>query len=179
MEVGRLIDRIKGRNYDSNISPEELQYYQAQQGYVQPEDGYYEEQQPQYVQEPQYVQQQRRYYEEPEEDIEVKETPMTIMKDIKKDPSPKGTYPTVIGGMPVDLHILEDYVIRSSPYALKTILRYHHARDVEEMKGYGRSKMNINGKTIMLIILAVGMALLGIFVIMFLPNILKMFQGGI
>jgi len=175
--MGRLMDKIRGKPYERYEQPpvDNIPYYSPVPSETRPE--YYEEIPEEYLQrgipeqyyQPEYI----------EEDVDIKEAPMSIIKDIKNDPSPKGTYPTVIGGIPADLHVLEDYVIRSSPYALKTILRYHHARDVEEMKGYGRSRMNIDSKTIILILLAVGMAVLGIFVIMFLPNILRMFQGGI
>ena len=48
------------------------------------------------------------------------------------------------------------------------------------MKGYSRrSSFKMNGKTIILILLAVGMAVLGIIMMVFMPQIMEMFQGGI
>lgn len=107
--------------------------------------------------------------------------PMAILDEIKKAPSPKGTYPILVGGRPIDLHMLEDYVIRTSPYSLKTIMRYHNARTIEEIKGYakGFGGKGINGRTILLIMLAIGMAVIGIIVIIFMPQIMAFFQGGI
>lgn len=106
--------------------------------------------------------------------------PLSILDEIKARPSPKGTLPVMIGGRPIDLSVLEDYALRISPYSLKTILRYHNARTIEEIKGYGRGtavKMNMKG--ILLILLAVGMGVVGLFVMMYMPEIMAYFQGGV
>jgi hypothetical protein len=132
---------------------------------------------PQQVQDYQdYTKRQREVEEE-----RFQNNPMAILDEIKKAPSPKGTHPIIIGGRPIDLHMLEDYVIRTSPYSLKTIMRYHNARTIEEIKGYakGFGGKGINGRTILLIMLAIGMAVIGIMVIFFMPQIMEFFQGGI
>ena len=136
--------------------------------YPQEEDEYYEEYRPQ----PQQI----SYPPQPQE---VDNTPLAIAKEVQMNPSPKGVLPTVIGGVPVDLHILEEYLVKVSPYALKTIIRYHNARTIEEIKNYGKSSgFKINSKTIILIVLCIGMAILGILMITVLPDIMNMFAGG-
>lgn len=114
------------------------------------------------------------------EDVPSKDTsPLAVLDEIKRSPSPKGAYPTLIGGRPIDLHDLEDYLLKISPYALKTILRYHNARTIEEIKGYakglGGSKFNF--RFILLILLAVGMAVIGILVLLYMPQIMAFFKG--
>jgi len=139
---------------------------------MQPEDEFEE------YQELQRLQPIRKPQEEDDESVD--KSPLAIVKEIKENPSQKGTFKTFIGGVPVDLHILEDYLVRTSPFALKTVMRYHNARNMEEIKNYSRGpNIKMNSKTIILIIMCIGIALLGIFMIMFMPKILQMFQGGI
>ena len=105
--------------------------------------------------------------------------PLSILDMIKERPSDKGTFQMSIGGRPVDLHVLEDYITKISPFALRTILRYHNAKTIEEMKGYSRGRpMKMNMGTIMLIMLAIGMGVLGLIVMFYMPEIMNMFQGG-
>ena len=108
------------------------------------------------------------------------QNPLAILDEIKKRPTPKGAKTIMIGGRPIDLHALEDYVVRVSPYHLRTILRYHNARTIEEIKNYshrfGRTKMK--GGMIILILLAVGMGVLGIIMMLYMPDILAMFGAG-
>ena len=105
-------------------------------------------------------------------------SPLAVLEDIKHNPAPKGAFATIIGGRPVDLHILEDYLLKTSPYALKTVMRYHNARTIEELRRYGNRKgTGINMKTVMLILVAVGMAVLGIIAIFFLPQIMNSMKG--
>jgi len=160
-DMGRLKNRF--------IQDEEIPYYQP-----------VEEQYDDYVEEegvaPTEYHQQSSPPQAPQDN-----SPLAILDEIKKAPSPKGMFPMLIGGRPVDLHAIEDYVVRISPYNIKTILRYHNARTIEEIKGYGRfgGAMKMNGKTILIILLAIGMAIGGIFFIMFLPQIMQSFQAGI
>lgn len=136
-------------------------------------------------QEPQYYQPEP----EPEEESTLppkiqgslnKATPLSILDEIKNKRIPKGTAPVLIQGIPVDLHSLEDYIISISPYNIKTLMRYNNARILEEIKGYSKfGTGKINSKMLILIMLAAGMAVLGIIMIMFMPQIMAMFQGGI
>jgi len=115
-----------------------------------------------------------------DEDDTEDNSPLSIVKEIKENPSQKGTFSTIIGGIPVDLHVLEDYLVRTSPFALKTVMRYHNARNMEEIKNYSRGpNIKMNSKTLILIIMLIGVAMLGLFMIMFLPDILQMFSGGL
>jgi len=163
--MGRLLDKM-GMSQQKEEEDELPYFSSAEEEYEGYEDGGYK--QNPYPSIPPNYRQEEEY------------SPLSIIEEIKKDPTPKGECEIVISGVPVDVHALEDYVVRISPYALKTILRYHHARDVEEMKGYSRrSSFKMNGKTIILILLAVGMAMLGIIMMVFMPQIMEMFQGGI
>lgn len=100
-------------------------------------------------------------------------SPLAILDEVKHNPSPKGSYPTIIGGRPVDLHDLEDYLLKISPYSLKTIMRYHQARTIEELRRYSKGKgSTFNMKIIWIILMIIGMIGLGIFVILFLPQIM-------
>lgn len=153
--MSKLGDRFKQRK---ELEPDPEEYYQ--QDYP--------------MQEAQIM---RQYPEK--DDEEEDNSPLSIVKEIKENPSQKGTFPTVIGGTPVDLHILEDYLVRTSPYALKTVMRYHNARNMEEIKNYSRGpNLKVNSKMWIMIILLIGVVCLGVFMIMFMPKIMAMFQGG-
>lgn len=136
---------------------------------------------------PRFTNNERPYPEPPQEYDEDDDEydanlggPLSILDEIKKKPTPKGVFTQRIGGRPVDLHVLEDYITKISPFALKTLLRYHNAKTMEEIKSYSQGKsMNINAGTIILILAAVGMAVLGIVMLVFMPDIMNMFKGGI
>lgn len=118
------------------------------------------------------------YYDDEEEEDE-DQSPLSIVREVQKHPAPKGTHETIIGGVPVDLHILEDYLVKTSPFALKTVMRYHNARNMEEIKNYSSGgKVKFNSKMLIGILLAVGVAVLGIVMIFFMPQIMATFQGG-
>jgi hypothetical protein len=62
---------------------------------------------------------------------------------------------------------------------LKTILRYHNARTIEEIKNYAKlgGGGKLNTKFWLMILLFAGIAVLGILVLIFLPQIMEFFQG--
>jgi len=133
---------------------------------------------------PRFTNEERPYPEPQYDDEEEGESnvggPLSILDEIKRKPTPKGVFTQRIGGRPVDLHVLEDYITKISPFALKTLLRYHNAKTMEEIKSYSQgSKLNINGGTIILILAAVGMAILGLVMVFFMPDIMNMFKSGI
>jgi len=133
-----------------------------------------------YYQEEYPSQQTQIMRQRPNEEEERDNSPLSIVKEIKENPSQKGTFETLIGGIPVDLHILEDYLVRTSPYALKTVMRYHNARNMEEIKNYSRGpNLKVNSKMWVMVILLIGVVCLGVFMIMFMPQIMAMFQGGV
>jgi len=173
------MDRYRNRNAMQN--EEELPYYQPEQP-GQYEQYPYEEEY--YEQEPyqQYQPQQPQYHPSelsPSVEPPSNKSPLSILDEIKNAPTPKGAHKTIIGGVPVDLHALEDYIIRISPYNIKTLMRYHNARTLEEIKGYSKfGGFKMNTKSIILIIAAIAMALLGIFFIFFMPKIMAGLQGG-
>ena len=107
-------------------------------------------------------------------------TPLALLKEIKKLPSPKGTFPIVIGGRPVDLHAIEEYVVRTSPFAIKTLMRYDHAKNIEEIKNYAKGpNLKIKSGMLILIIITVFLLIGGIVMIFYLPDIMKMLSSGI
>ena len=179
--MGRLDKRIK--NYSEraqNIRQDDMENYEAvpqpEEYYEEPQEEYYEGQQ----EEPQqYIRQNVNPFREQQQYM-VEEGPLSIIEEIKRLPTPKGTYKTMISGVPVDLHALEEYIPKISPYGLKTLMRYHNARTIEEIRGYTRfgSGKKINMGTIIIIMVMVGMAVLGVCILLFMPSILEMFQGG-
>ena len=141
---------------------------------VIPDEQYFQDEQVQ-----QQVRQRRPIPKEDDEETRDDRSPLSIVKEIKENPSQKGTFATVIGGVPVDLHILEEYLVRTSPFALKTVMRYHNARNMEEIKNYSRGpNLKVNSKFWILIIVAVAIIFLGLFLILFFPKIMASFQGG-
>lgn len=129
--------------------------------------------------------QQAQPQPEPEEEIEdeyetYKDVPIKRAIDIQRKPTPKGYFPTIIAGVPVDLHALEEYIVKTSPFAIKTLLRYDNARNIEDIKNYstkstGRKKMD--SKFFLLLFLGIALAIGGIMVIFFMPEIIGMFKG--
>jgi hypothetical protein len=113
--------------------------------------------------------------------ISYKDVPIQRAISIKKDPTPKGYFETVIGGVPVDLHSLEEYIVSVSPFSIQTIMKYNEAEMIEDIKNYskGTGRKPFDMKTIFLILLVVGMGILGVIVMLYMPNIMAMFQSGI
>jgi len=125
---------------------------------------------------------QQRYLEESKlaQEDAIK-PPLAILDEIKEQPSPKGTLPVLVGGRPVDLHVLEDYIVKISPHALKTILRYHNARTIEEIKNYSRGPV-VKSKGMgfwILIIALIGIVVVGIMILMFAPELTSMMKNFI
>lgn len=155
--------------------------------------------QPQQYPQPQYIEEEQHYEPQPqqpypyppkprtpheaylrklaEEEHEKKdESPLSIYDEIKAKPIPKGHLPVMIGGRPLDLHALEDYVVKISPFSLKTVLRYHNARTIEEIKGYSKgTNIKLNAGMIIFIIFAIGLAIVGIIIVFYLPELMAMF----
>ena len=104
------------------MSPEEIAYYQQQEEILRQKA----------------LEGQRRLQEEEEEDDEIsyRDVPVQRAIEIKRKPTPKGYFETVIGGIPVDLHALEDYLVTTSPFAIKTLMRYNNAEMIEDIKNY-------------------------------------------
>jgi len=178
-EQQQLVDEIQ--RYQQQYQQQQEQYQQYQQ---QPPQEY----PPEYQQ--QYQQQSPTPYDAHLRKLAEQEalggsttmdadTPLSLLDEIKEKPAPKGALPVIIGGRPLDLHALEDYVVKISPFSLKTVLRYHNARTIEEIKGYGKGpNVKLKGGMIIFILFAVAMAILGIFIIMFMPDLMNSFSGG-
>lgn len=108
------------------------------------------------------------------------ETDTQTLDDISKDRTPKGLVTETIQGVPVDLHSLEGYILKISPRAIKNIMDSDATRIYQEaMNMRSTQGKKLSSKTWILILLCVGMAFLGIFLLMFLPDIIAMFSGGV
>ena len=171
--MGRLKKKLGLNKVD------EEKYYQSEGGDRNPQE--YDE--GQYYEDEPY---DEEYYEEEYDDrrLERKEidsrAPLAILDEIEDRPSYKGTFKTIVQGKPVDLHSLENYVLKISPYVMRTLLRYRTIRTMEEARNVaGRKPVKFDSKMLILLLLAVGMGILGIIVIVFLPDIMNMFKGGI
>ena len=106
-------------------------------------------------------------------------SPLAVLDEIRKNPAPKGAYATLIGGRPVDLHGLEEFLLKISPYTLKTILRYHQARTIEELRRYGKGQgFKFNSTFLIIIIVAIGLLILVIGIIFFMPNVGQALGGA-
>ncbi len=107
--------------------------------------------------------------------------PNIIATEIENKPAPKGTVWMNIGGRPIDLHELEDYLVwKTSPFVMKTLMRYHNAKTMEDIKNYSRGGGTvISSRFVIMLILCIGMAVIGIVMLLFMPQILGFFKGGI
>ena len=87
----------------------------------------------------------------------------------------------MIGGRSVDLHAFEDYLVwKVSPYQLRTLLRYHNVRTIEEVKNYSlRPSLKMKSGTLVLIVLAIIFLIGGLCIFMFMPELTEMFKGFI
>lgn len=192
IRIGRLAKRLGVEPTEEDLQKQEMQRrYQEQ---LLAEQQAYEEQLYQHYQQQQQQEQQQHYQHyrpqpyipEPEESQEesyeeqYKDVPIKKALDIKKSPTPKGYFPTVISGIPVDLHSLEEYIVKTSPFAIKTLLRYDNARNIEDIKNYSTKtagKKKADARFFLFLMLAIVLAVGGIAVIFFMPEILQMIQG--
>jgi len=93
--------------------------------------------------------------------------------DIENNPSPEGALRVSFSGRPLDLHMLEDYLVwKTSPLEIKTILRYGHAKAVEDFRGLFTAGQRAKGnpKMLIMIVLAIILMIGGIFFLMYGPN---------
>lgn len=93
--------------------------------------------------------------------------------DIENNPSPEGSLRVSFSGRPLDLHMLEDYLVwKTSPLEIKTILRYGHAKAVEDFRGLFTTGQRAKGnpKMLIMIVLAIILMIGGIFFLMYGPN---------
>jgi len=107
--------------------------------------------------------------------------PNLVASEIENKPAPKGMMWMNIGGRPIDLHELEDYLVwKTSPFVMKTLMRYHNAKTMEDIKNYSRGRTsNVNSRFFIMLLLCIGIAVLGFVMIFFMPQIMEFFKGGI
>ena len=104
-----------------------------------------------------------------------------LAAEIESCPSKEGALKKTFYGRPLDLHMLEDYLVwRTSPLAIKTILRYGHAKTLEDMRGYIGTVERAKGnpKTLMLIVLAAILLVGGIIFLLYGSQLMSMLGGG-
>lgn len=80
--------------------------------------------------------------------------PHTLYTDIIANPSPKGLLPITIMGRPIDVNMLENYVVfKISPRTVTTLMRYNDSKTTEELKGYSKRKpIRMNFKVLIMVI---------------------------
>jgi len=108
-------------------------------------------------------------------------SPYHTYRDIQLNPSPKGSYPITIMGRPLDLGMLENYVVyKISPRTITTLLRYNEAKNLEEMRNMSRKPMFKAGKGILWIIIgAIAVIFLGfLFLTTDMSGMMQGFMGG-
>ena len=167
--MARIFDRLK------DIKQNNEEYYSEEE--YSPEE-YYEEPQQQYQQQPQQPQ-EVQYYDNTGFGDSRDST--AFAKEIERFPTPKGLIEERIAGRPIDLHMFEDYMVwKISPFQLRTVLRYRNARVMEEIKNYSSvPTVKFKGGTLLLIILFVFMLVIGILIMMYMPQLTEMFKGFI
>ena len=183
-KLGRLRERNKRysragekdlyEDIDQQPSPEETQMDDFSHGPQQFPQTQMRDFQP----EPRQFQYQKKFIKD---DYGDSRSPVKLASEIEKRPTPKGVLEVTIGGRPIDLHALEDYMVwKINPYNMKTLMRYHNAKTMEEIKSYSRRGSGGGGmpfRTIMLIMLLIGMSVVGIIMVMFMPQIMQFFRG--
>jgi len=93
---------------------------------------------------------------------------------VENNPTPEGRLRKTLSGRPIDLHMLEDYLVwRTSPLAIKTILRYGHAKTIEDIRGLLSTTERARGnpKMLIMIVLAIILAIGGIMFILYGPQL--------
>ena len=90
--------------------------------------------------------------------------PHKLFRDIIRRPSPKGAYQMTIMGRPIDLSMLENYMVfKISPKTITTLMRYNDAKTLSELGFAKRKPLKINWGlllTIFIIIIVVAMLLI-------------------
>jgi len=105
----------------------------------------------------------------------------SIAKDIENNPSPEGALRITVMGRDIDLHALEDYLVwHTSPLTIKTILRYGHAKTMEDIRGYTNvlQRRGDGSKMLVMIILAIILMAGGLVFILYGPKLATMFGMG-
>jgi len=159
-------------NYDLNAQAQNPEYQEQYQ--EQPPQQYQQEyQQPQQPMQPLAQEYDRIQAKALEYDKEIsaieKTNPHTLFREVVTNPMPKGVYPMTIMGRPVDFRMLESYLVyKISPKSITTLMRFNHAKTLEEVKGYSKRPPMRAGKGFTIILLLVGaviMLLLGFFIL--------------
>jgi len=82
--------------------------------------------------------------------------PHKLFRDIIRRPSPKGTYEMTIMGRPIDLSMLENYMVfKISPKTITTLMRYNDAKTLSELGFAKRKPLKLNWGLIMILIIIV------------------------
>lgn len=164
----RYQEQTQQGNYNSEYQEQPSQEQMSQEQMLQE----------QHRQEQQRLQQQR-IEQENTSDFGDSRNPVNIARSVERKPTPPGICEMMIGGRPIDLHAFEDYLVwKVSPYQLRTLLRYHNARTIEEIKNYSlRPTLKMKSGTLVLLVLAVLMLVGGLAIFMFMPELTAMFKG--
>jgi len=102
-----------------------------------------------------------------------------IIHDIQDRRVKKGDAEIKVGGRPIDWHDLEDFVLAVSPYKFVNILKLKEDATRADVMRWRRDKEpKVNTRILIWIIVAIGVMILGVILLMFMPQIIAMFSGG-
>lgn len=105
--------------------------------------------------------------------------PHTLYKEIVTNHSPKHKYEVTLMGRPIDMSLLENYLIyKVSPKTTVTLMKFNEGKILEEIKGFSKRKpIKIKGGAIMIIIGAIILLVIGLVILTQGSNMSSMFQG--
>jgi hypothetical protein len=95
-------------------------------------------------------------------------------------PLPRGLCQEWIGGHVLDLGMLSEFITyKTSPTFITNVINNVTAKVREDTLDMRKKKpLKISGGIIILIIIAIACILIGLFVMMYLPDIIKLISGG-
>ena len=105
--------------------------------------------------------------------------PHTLYKEIVTNHSPKHKYEVTLMGRPIDMSLLENYLIyKVSPKTTVTLMKFNEGKILEEIKGFSKRRpIKFKGGSILVIIGAIVLLVIGIIVLTQGSSFSAMFQG--
>lgn len=106
--------------------------------------------------------------------------PHTLYTDVVTKRSAKGTHPVTLFGRPIDLAMLENYLVfKISPKTIVSLIKYNDVKSIEETKGYGSRRPigSLKLGKLWVIIGAVALLAVGAIFLMYGGDIGEMMKG--
>lgn len=103
-----------------------------------------------------------------------------IIEDIKKSPVPSGyCEEVIIGGPPIDFHDLETFVVSISPTKFVNLLKLQRQTITDFGNRYSGQKKPVNFKFLFIFVIAIILMVLGVLVMLYMPQLMQIFQMGV